>query len=82
MLPFPLLGLDSDNGEEFINVELATYCEQEQLTFMRGRLRKSNDRCFVERKNGAIVRQLVGDDRFVGDLAYRQLPELYRALRL
>ena len=82
VLPFPLLGIDTDNGGEFINVELAAYCEQEQLTFTRGRPRKSNDQCFVEQKNGAIVRQVVGYDRFVGDLAYRQLTELYRALRL
>lgn len=82
VLPFPLLGLDTDNGGEFINVELAAYCEQEHLTFTRGRPRKSNDQCFVEQKNGAIVRQVVGYDRFVGDLAYRQLTELYRALRL
>src|SRR5215469_7273233 len=82
LLPFPLLGIDTDNGGEFINVELAAYCEQEQLTFTRGRPRKSNDQCFVEQKNGAIVRQVVGYDRFVGDLAYRQLTELYRGLRL
>lgn len=82
LLPFPLLGLDTDNGGEFINVELAAYCEQEHLTFTRGRPRKSNDQCFVEQKNGAIVRQVVGYDRFVGELAYRQLTELYRALRL
>jgi hypothetical protein len=82
LLPFPLLGIDTDNGGEFINVELAAYCEQEHLTFTRGRPRKSNDQCFVEQKNGAVVRQVVGYDRFVGDLAYRQLTELYRALRL
>jgi hypothetical protein len=82
LLPFPLLGIDTDNGGEFINVELAAYCEQEHLTFTRGRPRKSNDQCFVEQKNGAIVRQVVGYDRFVGELAYRQLIELYRALRL
>jgi hypothetical protein len=82
VLPFPLLGIDTDNGGEFINVELAAYCEQEHLTFTRGRPRKSNDQCFVEQKNGAIVRQVVGYDRFVGELACRQLTELYRALRL
>src|SRR5258706_9167213 len=40
------------------------------------------DQCYVEQKNGQIVRQVVGYDRFVGELAYRQLTELYRALRL
>jgi hypothetical protein len=82
LLPFPLLGLDTDNGGEFINVELAAYCEQEQLTFTRGRPRKSNDQCFVEQKNGAVVRQVVGYERFSGEAAFGQLTELYRALRL
>src|SRR6266700_5358875 len=55
LLPFPLLGIDTDNGGEFINMELAAYCEQEQITFTRGRPRKSNDQCYVEQKNGQIV---------------------------
>ncbi len=82
LLPFPLLGLDTDNGVEFINMELLAYCEAEQLTFTRGRPQKSNDQCYVEQKNGNVVRQVVGYDRFVGELAYRQLAELYRALRV
>jgi len=79
---FPLLGIDTDNGAEFINVERLSFCEQEQITFTRGRPRRSNDQCYVEQKNGQIVRQVVGYDRFVGELAYRQLTELYRALRV
>src|SRR6266581_1602084 len=82
LLPFPLLGIDTDNGAEFINMELMAYCEQEQITFTRGRPQKSNDQCYVEQKNGQIVRQVVGYDRFSGELAYRQLTELYRALRV
>src|SRR5947209_5146711 len=82
LLPFPLLGIDTDNGAEFINMELMMFCEQEHITFTRGRPRRSNDQCYVEQKNGQIVRQVVGYDRFVGELAYRQLTELYRALRL
>jgi hypothetical protein len=80
--PFPLLGIDTDNGAEFINVELLAFCEQAHLTFTRGRPRRSNDPCYVEQKNGHIVRQVVGYDRFEGELAYRQLTELYRALRV
>jgi hypothetical protein len=38
--------------------------------------------CLPYQKNGAIVRQVVGFDRLVGEQAYRQLTELYRALRL
>src|SRR5204862_8068257 len=82
LLPFPLLGIDTDNGGEFINMELLAFCEQEQLTFTRGRPRRSNDQCYVEQKNGQIVRQVVGYDRSEGLLAYRQLTELYRALRV
>jgi len=61
---------------------VVAYCEQEQITFTRGRPYQKRDQCFVEQKNGAIVRQVVGYDRFVGEHAYRQLIELYRALRL
>jgi hypothetical protein len=82
LLPFPILGIDTDNGSEFINMELLAYCEREHITFTRGRPQKSNDQCYIEQKNGQIVRQVVGYDRFVGELAYRQLTELYRALRV
>ena len=79
---FPILGLDTDNGSEFINELLLTYCEQEHITFTRGREGLKNDQCFVEQKNGAIVRQVVGYDRLEGEHTYRQLGEVYQALRL
>src|SRR5712691_1547299 len=82
MFPFALLGIDTDNGSEFINEELLAYCTTEQLTFTRGRVANKNDQCYVEQKNGSVVRQLVGYDRFEGERAYRQLAELYRAVRL
>ena len=82
LIPFPMLGIDSDNGSEFINAELIGYCEREKITFTRGRAYKKNDQCYVEQKNGAVVRQLVGYDRFEGQRAYKQLTELYRAVRL
>ena len=82
LFPFPVLGIDTDNGGEFINETVLTYCEQAHITFTRGRPYLENDQCFVEQKNGAIVRQVVGYDRLVGEHAYRQLTELYRALRL
>jgi site-specific recombinase XerD len=80
--PFPLLGVDTDNGGEFINDLLLSYCEQEQLTFTRGRPCLKNDQCFIEQKNGNIVRQMAGHARFVGLRAYQQLQEVYRAWRL
>src|SRR6266496_84476 len=70
------------NDGEFINTDLVAYCDQEQITFTRSRPYQKNDQCFVEQKNGAVVRQFVGYDRFEGEAAYRQLVELYRALRL
>jgi hypothetical protein len=82
LLPFALLGFDSDNGGEFLNYGVLDYCKHEGITFTRGRAYKKNDQCFVEQKNGSIVRQLVGYDRYEGEVAYRQLAELYRAARL
>jgi hypothetical protein len=82
LLPFPVLGLDTDNGTEFLNEQLLAYCRRESITFTRGRAHKKNDQCFVEQKNGSVVRQLVGYDRYEGQRAYRQLAELYRAVRL
>jgi len=54
LFPFPLLGIDTDGGSEFLNGELIAYCEQEQLTFTRGRPGVKNDQCHVEvRRFGA-----------------------------
>ena len=80
LFPFPILGLDTDNGGEFINEEVAAYCVREQITFTRGRPYEKRDQCFVEQKNGVVVRQVVGHGRLMGEHAYRQLDELYRAL--
>jgi hypothetical protein len=82
LLPFPLQGLDTDNGSEFLNFPLLDYCERAEITFTRGRAYRKNDQCYVEQKNGSIVRQIVGYDRFEGELAYHQLAQVYRALRL
>lgn len=81
-LPFPLLGLDTDNGSEFINYELLGYCQREQITFTRSRVHKKNDQAHVEEKNGSIVRRLIGYDRYEGGDAWRALSALYQVLRL
>jgi hypothetical protein len=62
--PFPILGIDSDNGSEFINGELFRWCEQENLTFTRSRSGNKNDGAHVEEKNWHIVRQTVGYHRY------------------
>ena len=81
-LPFPLLGLDSDNGSEFINHDLARWCQHEGITFTRSRPYKKNDNCFVEQKNGAIVRRVIGRDRYSSKQAYETLNRIYYLLRL
>jgi hypothetical protein len=80
-LPFPLLGLDTDNGGEFINYELLRYCEKEKITFTRSRPYRKNDQAHVEEKNGSVVRRLVGYDRYEGLEAWRLLTALYGVLR-
>jgi hypothetical protein len=81
-LPFPLLGLDSDNGSEFINRQLEEYCRDQKLTFTRSRPYRKNDNCFVEQKNYSIVRRAVGYGRFDTDQQLQLLNELYSQLRL
>ena len=80
-LPMPLVGLDSDNGSEFINQHLYTYCREGGITFTRSRPWKKNDSAHVEQKNGAIVRHLVGYDRFASHAAYTQLARVYALAR-
>jgi len=81
-LPFPLLGLDSDNGGEFINQHLYDYCQRHRITFTRSRPYKKNDSAYVEQKNWSVVRRLVGYDRYASKAALEQLNSLYRYLHL
>lgn len=81
-LPFPMLGVDSDNGSEFINQCFYTYCHLEKITFTRSRAYKKNDSCHVEQKNGNVVRRLVGYDRYTSKAAYQCLDRLYHLVRL
>lgn len=81
-LPFFMLGIDSDNGSEFINSHFLRYCQQEDLVFTRSRPNTSNDSCYVEQKNWSIVRQTIGYARFEGQAAVDILNEIYDNLRL
>ena len=81
-LPFSLLGVDSDNGSEFINQCFYNYCHQKKITFTRSRSYKKNDSCHVEQKNGNMVRRLVGYDRYTSKAAYECLERLYYLVRL
>lgn len=82
LLPFPLLGVDTDNGSEFINYELLNFCKEHKITFTRSRPYKKNDQAHVEEKNGSIVRRMVGYDRYEGIDAWHALADLYAVLRL
>ena len=79
-LPFPLLGIDSDNGGEFINQQLKAYCDENFIQFTRSRPYRKNDNCFVEQKNGDIVRKSVGYYRYDTDAETEALQEVYKYL--
>lgn len=81
-MPYPIKGLDSDCGGEFINEIMLRYCRQRGITFTRSRPYKKNDQCKVEQKNWSVVRQNVGYDRFEGEDARRTLSSFYRVLRV
>ena len=81
-LPFTLLGIDSDNGSEFINDQLYRHCVQEKITFTRGRAGRKNDNAYVEQKNWSIVRRTVGYHRYDTPQQLELLNTLYALLHL
>jgi hypothetical protein len=81
-LPFFILGIDSDNGSEFINAHLLRYCQKEHITFTRSRPYRKNDSCFVEQKNWSVIRRAVGYGRYDTEKELSILNELYSYLRL
>jgi hypothetical protein len=82
LLPFPLLGLDTDNDSVFMNETVRDYCEQVGIEFTRCRPYRKNDQAWVEQKNGAVVRRAIGYRRFEGLEAAAVLARLYAAMRL
>ena len=81
-LPFPMLGVDSDNDSAFMTQDVFDYCKAHCLVQTRSRAYKKNDQAWVEQKNGAIVRRLVGYGRLSGTEATRTLAKLYASSRL
>lgn len=81
-LPFPLRGIDTDNGTEFVNEVLLAFCQAHGIAFTRSRPYRKNDQAWVEQKNGAVVRRLVGYGRLEGLAAGEALSRLYGAARL
>jgi hypothetical protein len=81
-LPFALQALDVDNGTEFVNERLIDYCLGRGIELTRSRPYRKNDQAWIEQKNGAIVRKLLGYRRFEGLAAARAITRLYGAARL
>ena len=82
VLPFRMRGIDTDNGGEFLNHGMISWCNARRITFTRSRAHHKNDQAHVEEKNGSIVRRLIGYDRFEGNKSRECLEELYRVTRL
>ena len=78
VLPFPLLGVDSDNGSEFINWHLKGWCEQQHIQLTRGRPYKKDDNAHIEQKNWTHVRKLLGWERYDSRAAVEAINDLYR----
>jgi hypothetical protein len=81
-LPFALRALDVDNGSEFVNNRLIEYCLGHGIELTRARPYRKNDQAWIEQKNGAIIRKLLGYRRFEGLAAARAITRLYGASRL
>ncbi len=81
-LPFPLLGIDSDNEAEFINAHLYRYCLSNKITFTRAKKYRKNDNCYVEQKNYSVIRKYVSYFRYDRKEELHVLIAIYRYLRL
>ncbi|EOF5092046.1 transposase family protein, partial [Salmonella enterica] len=81
-LPFPLPGLDVDNGAEFINEALFEYCSAKCIALTRSRPYRKNDQVRTEQKNGSVVRKLAGYGRLDGEPAAKAMNQMYMANRL
>ena len=80
-MPFPLLGIDTDNGSEFVNTDMVAFCKANNIEFTRSRPYRKNDQAWIEQKNGSVVRRLVGYGRLEGVAATSGLGRLYAASR-
>jgi hypothetical protein len=81
-VPVPMLGLDVDNDSAFINETLVSYCRQRGLELTRCRAYRKNDQAWIEQKNGAVVRRLVGYGRLEGRPGAAALARLHEVARL
>lgn len=77
--PYPIVEIHPDNGSEFINRKLVSWCAEHQLRMTRSRAGQKNDNCYVEQKNFDAIRKLVGYYRYTGERSVSLLNELYRS---
>jgi hypothetical protein len=82
LFPWLLRGVDFDNDSAFMNDVVVPWCRKQKLEVTRSRAYKKNDQAFVEQKNGAVVRRLMGYGRFDGLETARVMARLYAAARL
>jgi hypothetical protein len=80
--PVPIRGIDSDNDGAFINDSVASYCKEAGIAFTRSRVHQKNDQAWIEQKNGAVIRRMVGHDRLSGIVAGQALAQLLQVVRL
>lgn len=81
-MPMTVLGIDCDNDGAFINETLASYCREERIALTRSRVHHKNDQAWIEQKNGAVIRRMVGHERLSGIVAGQALAQLLEAVRL
>jgi hypothetical protein len=79
-LPFELLGLDSDNGGEFLNYHVLHWLQKRPrpIYVTRSRPYKKDDNAHVEQKNWTHVRQWFGYERYDNAEAVEPINELVR----
>ena len=82
LFPWIILGADFDNDSAFMNDVVVPWCRAQKIQVTRSRAYKKNDQAFVEQKNGAVVRRLMGYGRFDGIETAQMMARLYAAARL
>ena len=80
-LPFPVLGIDSDNDSVFINDTLTEYCADRSIEFTRSRPYRKNDQAWVEQENGAVIRRFLGHERYSGQVAGQTIAHRHGVMR-
>jgi hypothetical protein len=76
-----MLGSDVDNDSSFINETLVNFCRDRQIELTRCRAYHKNDQAWIEQKNGAVIRKMVGEGRLEGVTATTALYHLHQQAR-